>query len=316
MRRGFAFLVILLLCCMHERAWAQAPYRPALTLDEVTLYVPNLVAAERFYKDGLGLREVGRDGTSLTLESSLGSALRLEASSGHETRARFSLRTDSLAAVGISLRRRGVEASLESGDEGMWLRFEDPFGNNIEVREDSPASLTVMFHRIGPDGLGERVGDVQLHFGPFGMVVVPALEGLPPGPHSIHVHAFGDCGPAPGEDGRPIAGLAAGGHYQPDDLAWMGSPVGEGTLGDLPDLYAGLDGRVMGAVVAPEVRRADVVGRAIMIHERSDATVAVPQGGTDQSKQARPQAAGTMDHTQHMMASGPNPRMACGVVPK
>src|SRR3546814_9697184 len=51
---------------------------------------------------------------------------------------------------------------------------------------------------------------------PQGLLLVPDLDKLaPPGPHGFHVHAKGSCGPGPGDDGKPAAGIAAGGHYDP-----------------------------------------------------------------------------------------------------
>ncbi len=294
----------LLLTGLVTAVVAKAPYRPALAIEEFTLLVEDLPAAERFYKELLGLREVARETGSVTLESSLGSAIRIAATTAAPGQTSLRLKTDSLAAVGVALRKRGVASSLARGANGMQLTVEDPFGNRLTISEGFPPPLAVPFYRISASGIGTELGEIRFHFGPFGTVLVPNLQGLPPGRHSVHIHEFGDCGSAANAENMVVAGLAAGGHYQPEDFAWMGSPVGEGTLGDLPDLYAESDGRILGAVVAAEVRRDDLRGRAVMIHARSDDSVTVTSG-TD-----RPS---TMDHAAHMM--GPNPRMACGVAP-
>ena len=291
-------LITLLVILSSGDVFARAPYRPALALESITLPVPDLQTAVQFYRQGLGLRKVESSQGAVVLESSLGSALRLMESEQPLAATRLHFQTDSLAAVGLALKNRGVPTRLEHGADGMKLVASDPFGNTLVVTANFPGALQVPFHRTTAAGSGELLGSVTLHFGPFGMVLVPSLQGLSPGRHSIHVHEFGSCGPADDDAGRTVPGLAAGGHYQPADAAWMGSPVGEGTLGDLPDLFAEADGSVAGPVVAPEVRYQDVVGRAIMIHARSDNMMA-----TD----------GAMDHSMHMMDA--NPRMACGLVP-
>ena len=212
---------------------------------------------------------------------------------------RLSFKTDSIAAVAIELMRRGVRVTTADSKSGTRsLHFADPFGNELQVNGALADSLRIPVNRIGVDGPGVSIGSVYLHFGAFGMVLTPDLKGLSPGRHSIHVHEYGNCGPALDGQGKSVPGLAAGEHYHPNDAAWMGSPVGEGTLGDLPDIFVEIDGSSTAPVVAPEIRRSDVAGRTIMIHLRGDNGVA---GST------------VMDHTMDMKMSG-NPRMVCGVV--
>ena len=89
----------------------------------------------------------------------------------------------------------------------------------------------------------------------------PDLDGiLPAGGHGFHLHENPDCG-----DG----GLAAGGHYDPENTGFHAGPYGDGHLGALPRLESD-GGRVTAAVVAPRLTIDDVFGRALVIHEGGD----------------------------------------------
>ena len=94
---------------------------------------------------------------------------------------------------------------------------------------------------------GAGLGTVTLEEEPGGGVrLTPDLDGiLPAGGHGFHLHENPDCG-----DG----GLAAGGHYDPENTGVHAGPYGDGHLGALPRLESD-DGRVTAAVVAPRLSR-------------------------------------------------------------
>lgn len=115
-----------------------------------------------------------------------------------------------------------------------------------------------------------------------GVRFTPDLDGiLPAGGHGFHLHENPDCGGG---------GLAAGGHYDPENTGVHAGPYGDRHLGALPRLESEA-GRVTAAVVAPRLTMDDVFGRALVIHEGGDnySDVPLPNGGG-------------------------GPRMACGVV--
>ena len=131
------------------------------------------------------------------------------------------------------------------------------------------AELTVALQATGPNGPGADLGSVRMVESGYGLVFYPTLKGLAPGQHGFHVHENGSC--APGTSGGvPVAGLAAGGHFDPARTGRHGEPWGDGHLGDLPALVVAADGSATMAVLAPRLKLADVRGRALMVHAGAD----------------------------------------------
>lgn len=154
------------------------------------------------------------------------------------------------------------------------------------------AGMEVTIHEVSADGVGEALGTVTITDGDTGAVLAVDLEGLTPGPHGFHVHANGSCEPAADKEGKMVAGLAAGGHWDPESTGRHEGPEGEGHLGDLPLLEADADGTIEVEVVAPRIDDvARLAGHALMIHA----------GGDNYSDE--PKALG-----------GGGARMACGVI--
>lgn len=144
-----------------------------------------------------------------------------------------------------------------------------------------PAEVSVKVHKVDATGVGEMIGKVYFKDGPKGLIVSPRLKGLPPGPHGFHVHENRNCAPKAGADGKPVAGLTAGGHYDPDKTGKHEGHEGKGHLGDLPVLTVAADGTTKGSMVAPRLKVADLKKRALMIHAGGDnyADQPAPLGG-------------------------------------
>jgi Cu-Zn family superoxide dismutase len=139
-------------------------------------------------------------------------------------------------------------------------------------------------------GVGATAGTVTISETPHGVVFTPALTGLPPGLHGFHVHEVGNCN-AGQKDGKAVAGLAAGGHYDPAGSKHHGLPWGDGHLGDLPPLYVDVSGNANNPVLAPRLKLADLKGRALMVHVGGD------------------------NHSDHPAAlGGGGARLVCGVI--
>ena len=132
------------------------------------------------------------------------------------------------------------------------------------------AEITVAVHRTAEAGRGEQVGTIRFADGAQGLTISPSLKGLPPGPHGFHVHENPSCEAKAGPDGKPVPGLGAGGHYDPDKSAKHEGPAGKGHLGDLPLLVVAADGGAGGTLVAPRLKVADLRGRALVIHAGGD----------------------------------------------
>ena len=150
------------------------------------------------------------------------------------------------------------------------------------VVSSAPAAAQVTVE-IYDTAAGAELGTVSVEAEPGGGVrFTPDLDGiLPAGGHGFHLHENPDCG-----DG----GLAAGGHYDPENTGVHAGPYGDGHLGALPRLESD-GGRVTAAVVAPRLTIDDVFGRALVIHEGGDNYSDVPVPNGDRG-----------------------PRMACGVI--
>lgn len=154
----------------------------------------------------------------------------------------------------------------------------------------SAADLRVSMNLVDEKGTSKEIGTVTVSESRHGLVFTPALQGLPAGLHGFHVHENASC--AAGEkEGKAVAALGAGGHYDPAGSKKHGTPWGDGHLGDLPALYVGANGEATYPVLAPRLKMSDLKGRALMIH------------------------AGGENHADHPAAlGGGGARIACGVI--
>lgn len=154
----------------------------------------------------------------------------------------------------------------------------------------SHAALQVSIALLDPDGTTRNAGIILIEESPYGLVFTPGVSGLSPGLHGFHVHQHPSCGPTE-KNGRMVPGLAAGGHFDPDQTNRHGPPWGDGHLGDLPVLYVDEAGRASTPVLAPRLRMDDLKGRSLMIHA----------GGDNHSDQPK-------------KLGGGGARVACGVI--
>lgn len=152
------------------------------------------------------------------------------------------------------------------------------------------ADIIVPMHAVEANGNVKPVGQVIITETRYGLVFAPLLNGLPAGLHGFHVHENPDCS-AGEKDGKAVAALAAGGHYDPAGSKRHGTPWSDGHLGDLPALYVDATGYANNPVLAPRLKIADVTGRSLMIHAGGD------------------------NHADHPAAlGGGGARLVCGVI--
>ncbi len=142
------------------------------------------------------------------------------------------------------------------------------------------ADIVVPMHVVNENGIGASVGQVTISESKYGLVLTPALNNLTPGSHGFHVHQNADCQPKE-KDGKMVAALGAGGHYDPEKTNHHGTSWGDGHLGDLPPLYVDANGNASSPVLAPRLTMADMKGRSLMIHMGGDnhADHPAPLGG-------------------------------------
>lgn len=147
----------------------------------------------------------------------------------------------------------------------------------------SAAEVVVPMNTVNEQGVAKSIGNITVTETAYGLVFTPSLEGLSAGVHGFHVHENPSCQPKE-KDGKMVAALAAGGHYDPKGTKRHGMPWGDGHLGDLPGLIVSADGKADYAVLAPRLKMADIQSRAIIIHaggdNYSDQPAALGGGGT------------------------------------
>ncbi len=131
------------------------------------------------------------------------------------------------------------------------------------------AETVIDMHHVTHEGTETKIGAIKVEETAHGTLFTPNLSGLPPGLHGFHVHATGNCGPME-KDGHMVAGLAAGGHFDPDKKNAHKGPYGDGHLGDLPALYVDASGMAVHPVLAPRLKPADLAGHSLMLHEGGD----------------------------------------------
>jgi Cu-Zn family superoxide dismutase len=128
---------------------------------------------------------------------------------------------------------------------------------------------TVSINSISEAGVGVSVGTITLSDSPNGLVIKALLKGLPPGEHGFHIHENASCSSAL-KDGKMVAGLAAGGHFDPNKTGMHQGPDGMGHMGDLPALTIDPDGTSDAILLAPHLKLADILSHAVIIHENGD----------------------------------------------
>jgi Cu-Zn family superoxide dismutase len=124
------------------------------------------------------------------------------------------------------------------------------------------------------------IGKATLEQTPTGVLIDLELNGLPPGPHAIHVHGVGTCADAE-------AGFKASkGHVNPRGKKHgLRNPKGPDG-GDLPNIFAAADGSVRAEMFTNRVTISggdaallDGDGSALVMHEKPDDHMAQPIGG-------------------------------------
>ncbi|MGV6988050.1 superoxide dismutase [Cu-Zn] SodC [Testudinibacter sp. P80/BLE/0925] len=153
-------------------------------------------------------------------------------------------------------------------------------------------SLSIQVQLLDPANGNQDIGKIVVTESDYGLVFTPELRDLTPGLHGFHLHQNPSCD-AKEKDGKLVAGLAAGGHWDPEKAEKHGFPWEKGAhLGDLPALTVNQDGTATNPVLAPRLKKlADIKQRSIMIHAGGD------------------------NHADHPAPlGGGGARMACGVI--
>lgn len=143
------------------------------------------------------------------------------------------------------------------------------------------AELQAQMRRATPTGPGDIIGTVTVSQGAHGAVFKTELQGLPPGPHGLHVHENAVCENST-VNGQTVPAGAAGGHLDPSHTGHHEGPAKTGHLGDLPVLTVDAAGAAIATLDAPRITDlAAIKGHVLMIHAGGDnyGDVPLPLGG-------------------------------------
>ncbi|MDH2924579.1 Cu-Zn family superoxide dismutase [Nicoletella semolina] len=152
--------------------------------------------------------------------------------------------------------------------------------------------LTVEVNQLDTEKGNKNIGYVEITESPYGLVFTPNLRHLEAGFHGFHIHENPSC-ESKEKEGKLVAGLAAGGHWDPKGVKQHGHPWSDQAhLGDLPALAVLQDGSATNPVLAPRLKKLEEIkGRSLMIHAGGD------------------------NHSDHPMPlGGGGSRVACGVI--
>jgi Cu-Zn family superoxide dismutase len=140
--------------------------------------------------------------------------------------------------------------------------------------------VVVKVNLVNEQGVGKEIGTITASDSKYGLILTPQLSDLAPGLHGFHVHDKPDCSHAM-KEGKQVAALAAGGHFDPANTGKHEGPYGNGHIGDLPALYVAADGKATLPVLAPRLKVSDIKGRSLMIHAGGDnySDTPAPLGG-------------------------------------
>lgn len=140
----------------------------------------------------------------------------------------------------------------------------------LSPRPALAGTVLVEMVAINSSGSGDPIGVITAKDTDQGLELFPELSGLPPGEHGFHLHSNPSCDASTNADGVAIAGLAAGGHWDPEDTGEHLGPFGNGHRGDLSRLIVASDGTTPTSVVAPRLRTDDLSHKVLIVHAGGD----------------------------------------------
>jgi Cu-Zn family superoxide dismutase len=136
------------------------------------------------------------------------------------------------------------------------------------IANAEPVRITM--RSINADGIGDVIGSVTAKDGDQGLVIFPDLTTLATGEHGFHLHSNPSCEAALNPEGESVSGLAAGGHWDPDNSETHLGPFGNGHRGDLSKLIVDANGTTKTSIVAPRLTTNDLKDHALIIHTGGD----------------------------------------------
>ncbi|MGE4348773.1 MAG: superoxide dismutase family protein [Candidatus Berkiella sp.] len=138
-----------------------------------------------------------------------------------------------------------------------------------KVQDEKIIQIHALNQNESTQGIGEAIGSVTLKDTSEGMALTIRLKDIPAGEHGFHIHENPSCA-FQIQEGKVVSGALAGGHYDPHHTKIHAGPGQKGHLGDLQKLIANQDNIVEQEMIAPDLKIADIMNRAFIIHEKGD----------------------------------------------
>ncbi len=111
------------------------------------------------------------------------------------------------------------------------------------------------------DGMGVKLGTIEIYKGPLGLVFDPDFIGIPHGYHGIHLYELPKLGPGKAKNGKLVPGLQAGKRVY-----------------SLPTIFVAVDGVASEPVVAPFLNNfVQIDDMALIIEYHGDTYSATPK---------------------------------------
>ncbi len=139
-----------------------------------------------------------------------------------------------------------------------------------EVHEDGPKKAVCV---LMPTKGSKVFGVVTFTVKGDDVEITGAIYDLTPGKHGFHVHEFGDL--------TDPAGLATGGHFNPDKEKHGGPEDKERHVGDLGNVVADENGKATLKMTDKLLRLSgphSVIGRGLIVHAKEDDLKTQPTG--------------------------------------
>lgn len=129
--------------------------------------------------------------------------------------------------------------------------------------------IKVPVNQVSPEGIGQEIGTLTFVDVPGGLDILVDLNSLPAGEHGMHIHQNPSCAPAE-QDGKMVAALAAGGHWDPAETKHHMGPGKDGHKGDLPFVTANEKGQAQEKLSVKGLSIKEIQGHSVMIHAGGD----------------------------------------------
>src|SRR6266404_5313488 len=135
------------------------------------------------------------------------------------------------------------------------------------------APVSVATATLEPKSGSKVTGTARVTPSASGVVVLVTVQDASPGQHGVHIHEKGDC--------ADPAAMNAGAHFNPTHAAHHGgssTPVRH--AGDLGNINVDASGRGLLVVTVSDLSMENVVGRAVIVHEKVDDLQTDPAGNS------------------------------------